>query len=386
MFAKISKKAIFILVIIIVGGLGGIIADRYLFPYLNSTKLFSKYEFLKKSAENVTIINKTEQVFVKEETSINKITSQVSSAVVNIVSYPAPGSKTTSKKGISAGNSKNGTGMIVTSDGMVMTYASAINTENSNYKVMVYDGNVYDAELLGIDSYGNLAFLKINANNLPVVSFADSRDAQPGEKVIAVGNSAEIYANRYAGGLLSSFEPTYNLAGKALSSSEKLEGVFRTDFNSQDYYVGGPVIDYAGQVIAITGSLEKDNAREFFQIPSNKAKAVIERAIKKELNNAVQLGIYFVPLTKTYALANNLQLEKGAMIYSPSGQQGLAVIFGSPAQKAGFQINDVIVAVNGKEINSDNTLPDILSDYKKGEEAEFLVIRDGKEIKINTEF
>lgn len=81
------KKTFFIIFILILGGLGGIIGNRYLFPYLSTTSLFSKYEFLKKSTEDVTIINKTEQVYVKEETSIEKISSKAASSVVDVLSY-----------------------------------------------------------------------------------------------------------------------------------------------------------------------------------------------------------------------------------------------------------------------------------------------------------
>lgn len=377
MIKKISKKIIYILIIMIVGGLGGIIANRYLFPYLSSTDYFTKHDFLKKSASDVTVINKTEQVFVKEESSINKISNQTASSIVNIISYP--------DQGVKKNIQKNGTGVVVTSDGLIMTYASAISQGGFKYKIMTYDGKIYDGELQGIDSYSNLAFLKINTNNLNVISLGNSADAEPGEKVVAIGNSFGAYANRYAAGLLSNFNPTYNLSGKTVSSSEKLEGVFGTDFNSEEYLVGGPIVDYSGQTIGIIGSQEKDNTIIYFQIPSNAVKKVIERAIKKEFDKNPVLGIYYTPITKTSALISNLNIDKGAMIYSPSGQQGLAIIAGSPAQKAGLKINDVITAINGQEINLQNNLSDLLYQYKKGDEIELTMLRDGQEIKIKAQ-
>lgn len=377
MIKKISKKILFIIIIMLLGGLGGIIADRYLFPYLSSTDYFIKHDFLKKSASDVTVINKTEQVFMKEESSINKISNQTASSIVNIISYPEQGAK----KGVQ----KNGTGVVVTSDGLIMTYASAISQGNFKYKVMTYDGKIYDGELQGVDSYSNLAFLKINGNNLSVISLGNSADAEPGEKVVAIGNSFGAYANRYAAGLLSNFNPTYNLSGKTVSSSEKLEGVFGTDFNSEEYLVGGPIVDYSGQTVGIIGSQEKDNDIIYFQIPSNAVKKVIERAIKKEFDKNPELGIYYVPITKTSALLSNLNIDKGAMIYSPSGQQGLAIISGSPAQKAGLKIDDVITAINGQEINLQNNLADLLYQYRKGDEIELTVLRDGQEIKTKVQ-
>jgi serine protease Do len=383
----IKKSTLFIL-IIIMGGISGIVADRYIFPYLAATKPFQKYNLLKKSSEDVTVINKTEQIYVKEDSSISKITNQAASSVVTIFSYPDPDAKSLSvktTKQVVPVTGESGAGVIVTSDGMIMTYATAIVVENSKFKVLTFDGNSYDAELLGIDSWSNLAFLKIYASNLPVVSFGNSDEMKPGEKIVAIGISDSKYHNLFSAGILSDFDPTYNLAGKTLSSSEKLEGVFRSDISWGKKYVGGPIVDYAGQAVGITGSTEMDGAIKYFQIPANKVKLVLDRAISKELDKNYTLGIYYFPITKNYAVANNLKTEKGAFIYSPSGQQGLAIIAGSPAAKADLRINDIITQVNGEEINLDVSLSDLLYKHKKGEEIELTILRDGNEMKVKVQ-
>lgn len=370
MIKKISKKAILIVFVVILGGLGGVLADRYAFPYLSTVSWFSKIDFLKKSIENVTVINRTEQVFVKEETSLSKITNQISSSVVNIISIPERTMP------------QNGTGLIVTSDGLIMTYATAIIAENAKYKTLTFDGNSYDASLVGVDAYSNLAFLKINASNLPAVAFGDSDNAQPGEKIVAIGNSLGSYNNIFSSGLLESFNPSFNLAGKTVSSSEKMEGVFETDLSSENNFIGGPVVDYSGAVIGIVGAIQKDNEKAYFAIPSNKAQNVINRAIKNELGQNPYLGIYYVPILKTFALANNLGADKGALIYSPSGQQGLSIIAGSPAQKAGLQIKDTILAIENQQIDEKNALSDLLYHFKKGDLIELTIMRNGQEQKV----
>jgi len=373
------KKIAFIAFIIILSGLSAITADRFFFPYFSTTKFFSRYDFLKRSIEDVTVINKTEQIYVQETSTISKTINQVASSVVSITSYQ-PAALKISKSAIEI-SPKIGTGIIVTSDGIIMTYSSAVDTSNSKYKIMTADGNSYDAELIGVDSYSNLAFLKVVASNLPVVSFLNSDEIKPGEKIIAIGNGLGKYPNKFSSGLLSSFDPMYNLSGKALSISEKLEGVFETDANLEYDYVGGPIIDYSGQVIGITGSIDKDGKTGFFQIPGNKIKTALDKAIKKELDTNPVLGIYYIPLTKSYALANNMQTEQGALIHSSSGQNGLAVISGTPAAKAGLKIEDVIIAINEDRVTLESSLPDLLYKHKKGEEIELTIIRDGTEIK-----
>jgi len=376
------KKIFLGLIIIFLGGLGGILAEHFLFPYLSATTLFSKYEFLKKASQNVTIINKTEQVVVKEEFSIEKIINQVSSSMVNVISY-AENSK--DKKTNPAPLMKNGTGTIVTSDGIIMTYASVILSQDARYKIMLSDGTVKDAELLGIDNYSQLAFLKIEANNLPTISFANSADAKIGEKIVAVGNNTPDYSNFYFANILGGFDAQASLSGNALASSEKLEGLFRTSLFDGEAYVGGPIVDYLGQVIGIVGSSENGSGKNFFQIPSNKVKVVLDRAIRKDLESAPYLGIYFLPAAKTYFALNKVPRENGALIYSASGQQGLAVIANSPAQKAGLKIGDLITAINEQEINQEKTLPDLLYQYKKGDDIELTVIRNDQEQKIKVQ-
>jgi S1-C subfamily serine protease len=303
---------------------------------------------------------------------------------VSIISYPATDAKLAVKKS-SVGAVKYGTGLIVTSDGLIVTYADAINAGTSKYKVVTHDGNSYNAEVSSTDTYSNLVFLKIDASNLAVASFGNSADINPGEKIIAIGAGAANAQYEYASGLVSKFDAGYNLSGQAVSSSEKLEGVFESDLVLNGDYIGGPIIDYAGNVIGIIGINQMSNGQKFFEIPSNKVGIVIDRAIKKETSSDPTLGIYYVPLTQNYALANNLSNTKGALIFSASGQVGLAIIAGSPAQKVGLQLNDIIAKVNDQEINENNTLPDLLYQYKKGDTVELTVLRSGAEMKFSVQ-
>ncbi|MCX6763518.1 MAG: hypothetical protein NTZ97_02180, partial [Candidatus Moranbacteria bacterium] len=125
---KISKAAFFFILIFFIGGIGGVFMDHYILPHLAATRLFSKYDFLRQYSEGVTVINRTEQVLVKEDASVEKISSQVASSMVNILSYKKM-------------DAKNGTGVIATSDGLIMTYASAI-IPDATYKVTIFDGRI----------------------------------------------------------------------------------------------------------------------------------------------------------------------------------------------------------------------------------------------------
>lgn len=381
---KLKKKIVFFVFVFIIGGLGGVIANRYVFPYLASTKPFCDYGLFKKISDQVTVINRTDQVYMKEEFSLEKVVSQSASSVVGITAYKDL-EKYPSRKNILPDPAQQVTGVVGTSDGIVITYLDPeifSDAENWKYRVYTKDGSSYNAEFLGADSYSNLAFLKMSANNLTAISFSDSNSELPGEKIAVIGTNFGKSRARYAAGLLSSIDETYNLAGKTVSSSEKLEGIFKTDFNLEDVYAGGPAVDYSGRTIGILGYIEKNNAQNFFIIPANKVKAVLDKAIKKELGTNPVLGIYYLPLSKEYSGIKNISRNNGALIYSPSGQRGLAIISRTPADKAGIELGDIIISINGEEINFEKTLPDLLYKYKKGQEIELGIVRDGKDVKI----
>lgn len=376
---KFAKGIILLFLVFLIGGLGGVYFDQQILPFIRTNKYLSRIKFLERAAENVTIINKTEQITIKEDDSINEIASQASNAVVNIISV-------TSQKDPLTKALKNvdqsGSGVVVTSDGLIATYRSAIIEKNATYQIFLFNGKNYEAKLVGIDEFSDLAFLRIDAPNLTAISLGDSADARPGKKLVAIGNSFGEYQNRYAAGLLSSIAKTFNLGGKTVASSEKLEGVLETDFNNQKEYVGGPVIGYSGDMLGIVGMLLIDGQNKYFQIPSNIVRDSMNLALQEKLNERPFLGAYYISISKEYAITNNLHRDRGALIFSPSGKQGLAIIAGSPAEKAGLRINDIVISVNSQNINLDNSFSNLINQYKKGDQIELTIDRNGEEIKI----
>jgi len=374
-FRVLSLGALFFMLVFIIGGFGGVYMDRYLFPRMSENSFFGKFSFFRNASENVTVINRTEQITVREDDSINQIASRASTAVVNIISMEKSGSQTLS-----------GTGVLATGDGVIITYRDAILEKNSEYTVLLYNNNSYEAEFIGIDEFSNLAYLRIEASNLPSIDFANSDDFKPGKKLVFIGNSSGEYQNRFSIGLLSNIDKTFNLSGKTVASTEKLEGVFESDFGNQQNYLGGPVISYGGSLVGITGKTSTNNNDVYFQIPSNMVKKSLDRVLNGELDKAALLGVYYVTISKEYALTNNTKKDRGALIYSPSGISSLAVIDGSPAQKAGLRINDIVMAVNGKSVDLSNSFSNLINQYKKGDEIELSVFRAGEELKIPVKF
>ena len=155
------------------------------------------------------------------------------------------------------------------------------------------------------------------------------------------------------------------------------------DLAGSENFVGGPVIGFNGEMVGLVGALVIDNVTKSFLIPSNVVRESLDRVISGTLAKRPVLGVYYLPITKVLALGQGLSRDRGALVYSLSGKTGLAVIANSPAMKAGIQAGDIISAINGKEINLDNPLPEVLARFSTGDTVELLLIRGGEERRVS---
>lgn len=382
MFRKSLLSIALLVAIFFVGGAGGLFFEHTLLPRLATSRVFSRLSFVKNAAQNMTIINKTEQVTIREDDSVEQVVSQPATAVVNIIAMrDVP--KTAKTLGIR--ESKSTTGVLVTNDGIVATYRDALYDGVAKYVVLLGTGQSYDATVVATDPLTNLSFLRINADNLPAIAFANSDDARVGKKLVAIGNASSEYQNRFSIGILEDKDKTFNLSGKTVSSSEKWEGVFSANLKNPSEYVGGPMVQWDGEMVGILGAVDFDNGKQYFVIPSNVVHDALDSALRDGFTSRPTLGAYYISLTKAYALAHDLTRNTGALIYSPSGKTGLAVLAGSPAEKAGLLIGDIVTQVNGQDITLDNPLSRAISTQAKGASVELTILRGTEEKKLSVQ-
>ncbi|MFZ3031715.1 MAG: S1C family serine protease [Candidatus Moraniibacteriota bacterium] len=387
MTSFILKKALFLVffisIVLILGGIGGVFFERSVVPQLAASQYFGQMNFFKKAAERVTVINKTEQVVVREDDTVERIVSQPATAVVNIVALPevkdAKGSA--ASLGAAAETVATTTGVLLTNDGLVVTYSEVpFDTLKTKYSILLYDGSIHEAIFAGRDTLTNLSFFRVSdASNTPAIALANSDDARVGRKLIAIGNTFAEYQNRLAVGLLSNINRIFNLSGKTVASSEKWEGVFEMDLSKPEAFIGGPVVGYNGEMVGIVGALTLNNATQSFVIPANVVRDALNRLINGTLEKRPTLGAYYLSITKALALGRGLSRDRGALIYSRSGSTGLALIADSPAMKAGLQANDIIISVNGTEVNLDNPLSELVARSNTGDTITLIILRAGEE-------
>ncbi len=382
MLKYIKKLFIIILIVIgimILGGVGGVLISAYI-PNMTSIPVLKDFGVFKKLTERVTVINKTEQVVIREDDSVEKIASQSATAVVNIV-VSADDNKAVKTEATTM------TGVLLTNDGLIATYSEIPFTGvGFHYEVLLFDGTSHKADFFGYDAFTNLLFLRLNdGTNTPAIALANSDDARVGKKVVALGNSFAEYQNRLSVGILGNINHTFSLSGKTVSSSEKLEGVFEMDFDVSKDFIGSSVIGFNGEMVGLIGVLTIDNVTHTFLIPSNVVRESLNRATEGTLLERPMLGIYYLSITKTLALKMNIPRDHGALIYSPSGKTGLALLADSSAMKAGLQAGDIIESMDGTEITPENPLSLLLSRHNSGDMIDLLVLRGGEEKKINVQ-
>jgi serine protease Do len=201
---------------------------------------------------------------------------------------------------------------------------------------------------------------------------------QIGQRVIAIGNALGEFDNTVTTGVLSAKDRDITASSGNGSSSEELSGLLQTDAAINQGNSGGPLVNILGQVIGINTAAAQSAENLGFAIPSNMAKSAIASYQKSGKISRPMIGVRYISNSKEIAEQNSLPSSEGVIVYS--GNQYLsAVISGSPADKIGLKQYDIIIQIDDKKINAENTLRKILLNYKVGDKIKIKYLRDGKE-------
>lgn len=274
---------------------------------------------------------------------------------------------TTNVWGQVASASASGSGFILTSDGYVVTNNHVVEGATS-VTVKLYNGDEYDAEVIGTDEMNDVALLKIDATGLQAVTIGDSDQIEVGEEVIAIGNPLGELTFTMTAGVVSALDREINTDGKPIN-------MLQTDVAINSGNSGGALFNSYGEVVGITnakyssssssGSASIDNIG--FAIPINHVKNIITSIIEKGY------------IVKPYIGVSVTTVSSEMVSYGlPQGAAVKAVSESSPAAECGLKINDIITAINGKEITTSSELVKIVSASQPGDEMTLTVYRQGE--------
>lgn len=281
-----------------------------------------------------------------------KATEEVSDSVVGILCYsddvPDQADTTTA--------SSQGSGIIFSQDGYVITNAHVIGNSKTAYaiRVVTSDGKVYKAGVVGYDSRTDIAVLKMDdAKGLTPATFGDSSQLEVGQDIIVVGNPSGLdYQNTTTKGVISALD-------RKLSTSS-LTKYIQTDAAINPGNSGGPLVNYYGQVVGITTSKIVSETYEGmgFAIPSQTVKNIVDTLVKNGyVEGRVKIGISGIAVTSDQA--SNYNIPQGIYVQS--------IVSGGPCDGTSLEEGDIITEVDGETITSFADVYAILETHKPGD-------------------
>lgn len=278
----------------------------------------------------------------------------------------------TQKQDVSAG-----TGFIVSSDGYIVTNNHVVSGEGVEYTVFLSSGEKYSAQILANDTYTDLAVLKIDAKDLPILELGDSANLKPGQTVIAIGYALGEFKNTVSRGVISGLGRSIE-AGDGLST-EQLENIIQTDAAINSGNSGGPLLNIDGQIIGINVAMAGNSENIGFAIAINDAKSVIDTVKSGGQIVHAYLGVRYVPITAEIKDNNQLSVDYGVLVTRGQTVSELAVLPGSPADKAGIEENDIILEIDGQRIDVEHELSSYIQKKKPGDKINLKILHDGVE-------
>jgi Do/DeqQ family serine protease len=262
-----------------------------------------------------------------------------------------------------------GSGVIVTHDGYILTNHHVVDGAEK-IRVKLNDGRAFDAKVIGSDPPSDLALLKVNESNLPVLVLGDSNQVRVGDVVLAIGNPLNV-GQTVTMGIISAKGRQTGL------SNGSFEDFLQTDAPINRGNSGGALINTIGELVGINSQILSPSGGSIgigFAIPSNMARDVMDQLAKNGKVRRGQLGIVVQPVTGEIATSMGLKNARGVIVSE--------VQPGSAAERAGIKQGEVITSLNGTAVNEPNVLRNEIARTAPGATVTLAVERNGREEQV----
>ncbi|OHB64048.1 MAG: hypothetical protein A2Y76_02725 [Planctomycetes bacterium RBG_13_60_9] len=258
-----------------------------------------------------------------------------------------------------------GSGFIISKDGYILTNNHVVGNVD-RMTVELKDGRKFtDAKVIGADPDTEVALIKIEGDNFPVLPMGDSDKLEIGDWVMAIGNPFGL-TETVTVGIVSA-------VGRSNVHIAAYENFIQTDAAINPGNSGGPLVDLDGRAIGINTAIVSQSGGSMgigFAIPINMARTIMEQLRKSGKVIRGYLGLYGQDMTPDIAQLLNLKQPRGVLVAQ--------IEKGSPAEQAGLQSGDLILEMNGKEIESYDTFRNQIADMEPGTKVQLLVSTEGK--------
>ncbi len=264
-----------------------------------------------------------------------------------------------------------GSGVIISRDGYILTNNHVVDdADEKGIKIVLNNKHELDAKIIGTDPTTDLAVVKVDGKDLPAAALGNSDNLDIGEWVLAIGNPLQLQSTVTAG--------IVSATGRQIGiiRDERrygIENFIQTDAAINPGNSGGPLVNLNGEVVGINSAIATTNARYQgygFAIPINLARTVAEDLIKNGKVRRGYIGVMIGAVNDKFAKALGLPKTEGVFIQSTEA--------GGAAEAAGIKEGDVILSVDGREVNEANELQTYVARKHPGDDVTLRVYRDGK--------
>lgn len=279
-----------------------------------------------------------------------------------------------------------GSGVIIEPDGLILTNHHVVDDADT-VSVVLADGRTLDGTVAGIDTYTDLAFVKVDATGLPTAQLGDSSAIRIGQLAIAMGDPLGEFPGSVSSGIVSGLDRSVVVSDNR-GGATRLNHLIQTDAAINPGNSGGPLLDGDGLVIGIDTAQAGAAQGIGFAIPIDLAKPIIEQVRAGEPIARPWIGIYYQQIDGQVAQDNDLGVTDGAWIHVSTQGQGQGegqgqdappdpIVADSPAATAGLQAEDIITAIDGQTIDREHPLDLVLLTHGPGDTVTLTVLRDG---------
>ena len=298
------------------------------------------------------------------------------STVNSVVSINTTATAGTNIFGQTVETASAGSGFIISSDGYIVTNYHVVKGATS-VKVTLYNGDTYDAAVIGGDSDYDVAIIKINAGGLPAVTLGNSADVNVGDTVLAIGNPLGELTFSMSQGIVSCCDRAINVDGTPFN-------MIQVDASINPGNSGGPLVNLYGEVVGIVSAKYSSYSNTTveglgFAIPISDVQAIITDIIENgQVTGKAYLAIKAGTMTEQMAAQYDIDITEGVFVYSTES--------GGAGEKAGLQLGDVITKLNDTAITSMTDLTMAKKSYKAGDTVTLTVYRSGEYITLDLTF
>ncbi len=279
----------------------------------------------------------------------------------------------------------SGTGFFVDESGLIVTNRHVVSDEDADYTVLLDGGQEYEAIVLARDPIQDIAVLRVRSEEgkmFPSLEFGDSDMLRVGKTVVAIGNSLGEFSNSVSRGIVSGLGRSVT-AGTGYGDPETLSDIIQTDAAINPGNSGGPLLDLSGKVIGINVAVAQGAENIGFAIPANQVRRVVDDIRETGKISVPFLGLRYAMIDEAVQKENALPYPYGAIVVRGNLATDLAVVPGSPADKAEIVENDIVLEIDGTKIDTDHPLGNILSRYRAGDEVELRIWHKGEEKSVS---